>query len=880
MLIRTRLILIGFLPVLLFLLFIAGMMVTQLRLDSFREKVIFASDIEKNFFNLFVVAHDMKEKNRFERSRQQWPHITQKLGQQLPKAKEMFSSADEGELVGSLIEYFEDSQRDFRELEQWFDRHHDRALNTAQQGYLSSLSERLHISLQSAIPIASRIAAINRENAVAFDKRRENALAFILIFLAGALILILWPLMRGITRSAEQLRAGMNQAASGDLELRIAMAGKDEFAQLARHFNEMISKLAEVTVAREVLSAEVAERKRAEEAREDSEQRFRDIVNSTDGIVWEAEASTFNFTFISQQAERLLGYPLEDWMKPGFWVGHLHPDDRIWVSEYCASCTRRLEQHDFEYRFIAQNGSTVWLRDLVAVVAENGMPRWLRGIMMDVTERKRAEEELKLSAQLLNGTSDTVFLLDPEGNFVYLNEAAWKSRGYTRDEMMGMNLRELNVPEYNKLLDPRIKAVMENGHGFFESAHRCKDGSVMPVEINVRIIESGGRKLMLSVIRDITERKLAEKKLLESEANLRAILDNMPYLAWLKDTAGRFIAVNDAFIKTTAQKRMQDVLGKTDLDLWPKELAEKYRADDAEVMASRQQKYIEESALDGDRTFWVETFKTPVIDKNGKVLGTTGLARDITERREHEEELKRSNAELEQFSYAVSHDMRQPLRVISSYLQLLEQSLTGQLDSEKHGYFNFAIDGAKRIDQMLVALLEYSRVGKMGEPPTWVESRAVLDEALQFTRPAIAEAHAKLTITGDWPRILASHDEILRLLQNLIGNAAKYRIAGRMPEIAVTSEVGRNEWRLCVADNGVGIVPGQIKRLFQVFQRLQSREAYEGTGIGLALCRKITEHHKGRIWVESEGEGKGSKFYIALPVLRDEQSPRYEKNRI
>ncbi len=129
-----------------------------------------------------------------------------------------------------------------------------------------------------------------------------------------------------------------------------------------------------------------------------------------------------------------------------------------------------------------------------------------------------------------------------------------------------------------------------------------------------------------------------------------------------------------------------------------------------------------------------------------------------------------------------------------------------------------------------------------------------------------------MSIEGEWPRILARHDEILRLIQNLIGNAVKYRIAGRAPEITVTSEVAGNEWRLCVADNGVGIVPGQGERLFQVFQRLHSREAYEGTGIGLALCRKIAEHHKGRIWAESAGEGKGSKFHVALPVLREERA--------
>jgi len=368
----------------------------------------------------------------------------------------------------------------------------------------------------------------------------------------------------------------------------------------------------------------------------------------------------------------------------------------------------------------------------------------------------------------------------------------------------------------------------------------------------------------------INEQLRGEKELLkESAASLRAILDNSPYLSWLKDAEGRYLKANKAFADYARLEDARQVVGKTDFDLWPKELAEKYRADDAEVMALRQQKHVEELSIDSSQEHWVETFKAPVIDDNGTVLGTTGFARDITERKEFEEELKRSNAELEQFSYAISHDMRQPLRMISSYLQLIEMSLADQLDSEKRGYFNFAIDGAKRIDQMLVALLEYSRVGRKGEPPTWIESRAALDEALQFLQPAIAGAQARLEITGDWPRLLVSHDEILRLLQNLIGNAVKYRIAGRIPEITVSGKMVKHEWHLCVADNGVGIIPDQINRLFQVFQRLQTRDAYEGTGIGLALCRKIAEHHKGRIWAESAGEGRGSRFYVALAVPQE-----------
>lgn len=224
-------------------------------------------------------------------------------------------------------------------------------------------------------------------------------------------------------------------------------------------------------------------------------------------------------------------------------------------------------------------------------------------------------------------------------------------------------------------------------------------------------------------------------------------------------------------------------------------------------------------------------------------------------------DLKRSNAELEQFAYVASHDLQEPLRMVVSYLQLLDKKYQGQLDGDAHEYIAFAVDGAMRMQALINDLLTYSRVGSTAAPLQPTDSAAVVETALQSLRVAIEDSHAVIRC-GELPIVMGDAAQLTQLFQNLIGNAIKFR-GGRTPAIAVSAKADESFWRFSIQDNGIGISAEYFDRIFVMFQRLHSRGAYEGTGIGLAICKKIVERHGGRIWVESE-PGQGSVFNFTL----------------
>lgn len=247
---------------------------------------------------------------------------------------------------------------------------------------------------------------------------------------------------------------------------------------------------------------------------------------------------------------------------------------------------------------------------------------------------------------------------------------------------------------------------------------------------------------------------------------------------------------------------------------------------------------------------------------------TQALEREIAERSRNEQrmaentlELQRSNAELEQFAYIASHDLQEPLRMVASYTELLAQRYQGQLDERADKYIKYAVDGAKRMQRLVNDLLTFSRVGRNNKPPQPTDLNEVVRTVLKSLGHAIGKSGATIEFQ-DLPTVMADDLQIGQVFQNLIGNALKFR-AERAPHIRVAAELSTGKCLCSVADNGIGIEPQYSERIFQMFQRLHDRETYEGSGIGLAVAKKIVERHGGRIWFESE-PGKGTTFFFTL----------------
>ncbi|MBI3444057.1 MAG: PAS domain S-box protein [Magnetospirillum sp.] len=361
------------------------------------------------------------------------------------------------------------------------------------------------------------------------------------------------------------------------------------------------------------------------------------------------------------------------------------------------------------------------------------------------------------------------------------------------------------------------------------------------------------------------------KALGRSEERYRGLIESQSDFIVRIGADDRFVFVNDAFAdafglpaREIEGQPWQAFIHKDDIAETAKAIAQvtqppAYRADTENRMPM----------VSGTR--WVAWEGGAIRDHAGRVTEVQAVGRDISQWVEYRErqtvllrDLDNSNRELEQFAYVASHDLREPLRMISSYMGLLDRRYQNVLDADGRDFLEFAREGARRMDKMVLDLLEFSRVGRIGDPQVPIALDDVLETALANLKLVIEDAGAQISVTDALPVIEGSHGEMVRLFQNLIGNAIKYRSPDRRSAITIAAERLPGQWRISVSDNGIGIAPEYSERIFDIFQRLHTRNEYEGTGIGLAVCRKIVERHGGRIWVESS-LGDGATFHFTLP---------------
>jgi PAS domain S-box-containing protein len=394
-----------------------------------------------------------------------------------------------------------------------------------------------------------------------------------------------------------------------------------------------------------------------------------------------------------------------------------------------------------------------------------------------------------------------------------------------------------------------------------------KDGSDFPIEIMLSPLDSAEGILVTAAIRDISVRKEAEAHLARTEARYRGLLEAAPDAMVVVNQDGEIVLLN---IRAEAQfgYSRDELLGQKVATIIPEGFAERLIADGlrsaAEALAQQIGMGIE---LYGRRKngsdFPIEIMLSPLDSAEGILV--TAAIRDISVRKESEaqvRELSRSNEELEQFAYIASHDLQEPLRMVTSYTQLLSKRYKGRLDADADEFIAFAVDGAMRMQRLIRDLLAYSHVGTKEIDLLDTASETALEQALMNLRGAVEQSGASITHDA-LPTVLTDEIQLIQLFQNLIGNAIKYQDRGTpVVHVSATKCTG-GRWTFSVRDNGLGIDLPYHEKIFSMFQRLHKRDEFSGTGIGLAICKKIVERHGGRISVESQ-LGEGSVFLFDL----------------
>jgi PAS domain S-box-containing protein len=625
---------------------------------------------------------------------------------------------------------------------------------------------------------------------------------------------------------------------------------------------------------------DISVRKEAEKVLAQMEGKYRGLMEAApDAMVVVNQGG--KIVLLNVQAEKQFGYRRDELL--GQRVTNIIPQgfaERL-VADDLRSAEDALAQEigtGIELNALRKDGSEFPI-ELMLSPLESAEGMLITAAIRDISVRKNAAKVLaQMEGKyrgLMEAAPDAMVVVNQRGEIVLLNLQAEKQFGYRRDELLGQRVTNI-IPRgfAERLVADDLRSAedalaQEIGTGIELNALR-KDGSEFPIELMLSPLESAEGMLITAAIRDITVRRNAEKHLAQMEGKYRGLLEAAPDAMVVVNQGGEIVLLNLQAEKQFGYRR-NELLGQKVTNIIPEGFAERLIADGLrsaeDALGQQIGTGIELSGRRKDRTeFPIELMLSPLSGAEGTLV--TAAIRDISVRNAAEadllhkvEELNRSNEELGQFAYIASHDLQEPLRMVASYTQLLSRRYTGKLDSDADEFIAYAVDGATRMQRLIQDLLAYSRVGTKGKNLLNTSSEDALRHALSNLRGAIEESGA--LVTHDLlPEVMADEMQLVQLFQNLVGNAIKYQKPG-IPKIHIAALNGGRQYRFSVQDNGLGIDPQYFERIFGMFQRLHKREEFAGTGIGLAICKKIVERHGGQISVESQ-PGIGSTFRFAL----------------
>jgi PAS domain S-box-containing protein len=589
------------------------------------------------------------------------------------------------------------------------------------------------------------------------------------------------------------------------------------------------------------------------------------VESSADAIVSMDKGGII--TTWNRAAERLFGYTSKEAM--GKHIRAVLPDDRLQSLESTLIAVQRHGRvMSSETVRVDRDARRMAVSLTVSPLADaEGRSLGLVAIARDVTERKRTEEKVRLAVE---AAPTAMIMVDESGTILLVNTQAERLFGYQRGELVGRSI-DMLVPARFRIEHKRLRGGFAECPETREMAAgreiygQRRDGTEVPIEIGLTPIVTQDGLVILSSIVDISERRQAEER-------FRLAVESSPNGMVMVNVRGQIVLVNAECERMFGYSR-DELVGRSIEMLVPERFRHEHGAHRASFIAKPERRLMGAGRdLYGMRKsgteFPVEIGLNPITTPQGPLVLCSVV--DITERKQAQEvlearsrELLRSNAELEQFAYVASHDLQEPLRMVASYTSLLAEEYGKVLDDDAKLYIHFAKDGAERMQQLIHDLLSYSRISSRKRTPTPVSSGECLDLALANLRISLEETGCVIR-RSELPKVLGDRSQIVDLFQNLIANAIKFRRA-TPPVIEVMAESELGGVKFAVRDNGIGMEPQYFEEVFQVFRRLHTREEYPGTGIGLAICKRIVERVGGRIWVESV-LGQGSTFYFTWPA--------------